>query len=151
MGKVYSSPRSTFENIRHNFFCQLTNLPLNEQSSYQHTGSYTGSCIVQHVYFPLWKQNGCVRTQKVKSCGQRNEECARQWLCNCGWLADQCTSVQFFLFDFINYSTKLHVIIIHLASSPGSNFAYLKDCLKKRSKKLECKLSMTEQKYWDWN
>ena len=51
------------------------------------------------------------------------------------------------LFAFINYSTKLHVIIIHLAGSPGSYVAYLKDCLKKRSKKLECKLSMAEQKY----
>ena len=48
----------------------------------------------------------------------------------------------FILFAFINYSTKLHVIIIHLAGSPGSYFAYLKDCLKKRSKKLECKLSL---------
>ena len=53
-----------------------------------------------------------------------------------------------FLFAFINYSTKLHVIIIvHLAGSPGSYSAYLKDCLKKRSKKLECKLSIAEQKY----
>ena len=59
----------------------------------------------------------------------------------------QFSSVQFILFAFINYSTKLHVIIIHLAGSPGSYFAYLKDCLKKRSKKLECKLSMAEQKY----
>ena len=40
------------------------------------------------------------------------------------------------LFAFINYSTKLPVIIIHLAGSPGSYFAYLKDCLKKSSKKL---------------
>ena len=47
----------------------------------------------------------------------------------------------------MNYSTKLHIIIIHLAGSPGSYFAYLKNCLKKRSKKLECKLSMAEQKY----
>ena len=55
----------------------------------------------------------------------------------------------FFLifFAFINYSTKLKLIIIHLAGSPGSYFAYLKDCLKKRSKKLECKLSVAEQKY----
>ena len=53
----------------------------------------------------------------------------------------------FHLFAFINYRTKLHVIIIHLAGSPGSYVAYLKDCLKKRSKKLECKLSMAEQKY----
>ena len=52
-----------------------------------------------------------------------------------------------FIFAFINYSTKLHVIIMHLAGSPGSYFAYLKDCLKKRNKKLECKLSMAEQKY----
>ena len=61
----------------------------------------------------------------------------------------QFSSVQFILFAFINnyYSPKLHVIIIHLAGSPGSYFAYLKDCLKKRSKKLECKLSMAEQKY----
>ena len=42
------------------------------------------------------------------------------------------SSVQFILFAFINYSTKLHVIIIHLAGSPGSYF----NCLKKRSKKL---------------
>ena len=56
-------------------------------------------------------------------------------------------SFSFILFAFINYSTKLHVIIIHLADSPGSYFAYLKDCVKKRSKKLECKLSMAEQKY----
>ena len=42
-------------------------------------------------------------------------------------------SVQFILFAFVNYSTKLHIIIIHLAGSPGSYFAYLKDCLKKRS------------------
>ena len=45
------------------------------------------------------------------------------------------SSVQFILFAFINYSTKLHIIIIHMAGSPGSYFAYLKDCLKKRSKK----------------
>ena len=60
----------------------------------------------------------------------------------------QFSSVQFILLAFINYSTKLHVIIIHLAGSPGSYFVYLKDCLKKRSKKLDCKLSMAEQKYW---
>ena len=53
----------------------------------------------------------------------------------------------FILFAFINYSTKLQLIIIHLAGSPGSYFAYLKDCLKKKSKKLECKLSVAEQKY----
>ena len=58
-------------------------------------------------------------------------------------------SFSFLFFAFINYSTKLHVIIVHLAGSPGSYFAYLKDCLKKRSKKLECKLSMAEQKYYD--
>ena len=52
-----------------------------------------------------------------------------------------------FLFAFINYNTKLHIVIIHLAGSPGSYFAYLKDCLKKRSKNLEYKLSMAEQKY----
>ena len=52
-----------------------------------------------------------------------------------------------FYFPFINYSTKLQLIMIHLAGSPGSYFAYLKDCLKKRSKKLECKLSIAEQKY----
>ena len=56
-------------------------------------------------------------------------------------------SFSFHLFAFINYSTKLKLIIIHLAGSPGSYFAYLKDCLKKRSKKLECKLSVAEQKY----
>ena len=56
------------------------------------------------------------------------------------------SSVQFILFAFINYSTKLHIVIIHLAGSPRSYFAYLKDCLEKRSKKLECKLSMAEQK-----
>ena len=55
----------------------------------------------------------------------------------------------FFFFAFINYSTKLKLIIIHLAGSPGSYFAYLKDCLKKRSKKLECRLSVAEQKYRD--
>ena len=43
------------------------------------------------------------------------------------------------------------MIIMHLAGSPGSYFAYLKDCLKEWSKKLECTLSMAEQKYWDWN
>ena len=53
----------------------------------------------------------------------------------------------FIYFAFINYSTKLKLIIIHLAGSPGSYFAYLKDCLKKRSKKLECRLSVAEQKY----
>ena len=53
----------------------------------------------------------------------------------------------FIYFAFINYSTKVKLIIIHLAGSPGSYFAYLKDCLKKRSKKLECKLSVAEQKY----
>ena len=35
---------------------------------------------------------------------------------------------------------------MHLAGSPGSYFAYLKDCLKERSRKLECKLSMAETK-----
>ena len=53
----------------------------------------------------------------------------------------------FIYFAFINYCTKLKLIIIHLAGSPGSYFAYLKDCLKKRSKKLECRLSVAEQKY----
>ena len=38
-----------------------------------------------------------------------------------------------------NYNT-------HLAGSPGSYLACLKDCLKKRSKKLECKLSKAEEK-----
>ena len=56
-------------------------------------------------------------------------------------------SFHFIYFAFINYSTKLKLIIIHLAGSPGSYFAYLKDCLKKRSKKLECKLSVAERKY----
>ena len=56
-------------------------------------------------------------------------------------------SFHFIYFAFINYSTKLKLIIIHLAGSPGSYFAYLKDCLKKRSKKLECKLSVAEHKY----
>ena len=27
---------------------------------------------------------------------------------------------QFILFAFINYNTKLHIVIIHLAGSPGS-------------------------------
>ena len=42
------------------------------------------------------------------------------------WLisALQFSSVQFILFAFINYSTELHVIIIHLAGSPESYFAY---------------------------
>ena len=37
---------------------------------------------------------------------------------------------------------------MHLAGSPGSYFAYLKDCLEEWSKnrKLECTLSMAEQK-----
>ena len=30
-------------------------------------------------------------------------------------------------------------------------FAYLKDCFKEWSRKLECKLSLAEQKYWDRN
>ena len=37
---------------------------------------------------------------------------------------------------------------MHLAGSPGSYFAYLKDCLKEWSKKLECTLSMAEQKIY---
>ena len=37
-----------------------------------------------------------------------------------------CSSVQFILFFFINYNTKLHIVIIHLAGSPGSYFAYLR-------------------------
>ena len=42
------------------------------------------------------------------------------------------------------------IIIMHLAGSPASYFAYLKDCLEewsKKKKKLECTLSMAEQKY----
>ena len=39
------------------------------------------------------------------------------------------------------------MIIMYLAGSPGSYFAHLKDCLKEWSKKLECTLSMAEQKY----
>ena len=35
---------------------------------------------------------------------------------------------------------------MHLAGSPGSYFAYLKDCLKEWSRILECKLSMAETK-----
>ena len=37
---------------------------------------------------------------------------------------------------------------MHLAGSPGSYFAYLKDCLEEwsKTKKLECTLSMAEQK-----
>ena len=40
------------------------------------------------------------------------------------------------------------IIIMHLAGSPGSYFAYLKDCLEEwsKKKKLECTLSMAEQK-----
>ena len=38
------------------------------------------------------------------------------------------------------------MIIMHLAGSPGSYFAHLKDCLKEWSKKLECTLFMAEQK-----
>ena len=40
------------------------------------------------------------------------------------------------------------IIIMHLAGSPGSYFAYLKDCLEEwsKNKKLECTLSMAEQK-----
>ena len=40
------------------------------------------------------------------------------------------------------------IIIMHLAGSPGSYFAYLKDCLEEwgRNKKLECTLSMAEKK-----
>ena len=34
------------------------------------------------------------------------------------------SSVQFILFAFINYSTKLHVIIIHLAGSPGAQMCH---------------------------
>ena len=34
---------------------------------------------------------------------------------------------------------------MHLAGSPGRYFAYLEDCLKEWSKKLECTLSMAEQ------
>ena len=39
---------------------------------------------------------------------------------------------------------------MHLTGSPGSYFAYLKDCLEewsKNKKKLECTLSMAEQKF----
>ena len=37
--------------------------------------------------------------------------------------------------------------MMHLAGSPGSYFAlYLKDCLKEWRRKLECALSMAEQK-----
>ena len=75
------------------------------------------------------------------------ESCDNTTHKDCPTKKAQRSSVQFILFAFINYSTKLHVIIIHLAGSPGSYVAYLKDCLKKRSKKLECKLSMAEQKY----
>ena len=41
------------------------------------------------------------------------------------------------------------IIIMHLAGSPGSYFAYLKDCLEEwsKTKKLECTLSMAEQKW----
>ena len=37
---------------------------------------------------------------------------------------------------------------MHLAGSPGSYFSYLKDCLEEwsKNKKLECTLSMAEQK-----
>ena len=41
------------------------------------------------------------------------------------------------------------IIIMHLAGSPGSYFAYWKDCLEewsKNKKKLECTLSIAEQK-----
>ena len=39
------------------------------------------------------------------------------------------------------------IITMHLAGSPGSYFAYLKDCLEEWSKikKLDCTLSMAEQ------
>ena len=36
---------------------------------------------------------------------------------------------------------------MHLAGSQASNFAYLKDYFKEWSKKLQCKLSLAEQKY----
>ena len=40
------------------------------------------------------------------------------------------------------------IIIMHLAGIPGSYFAYLKDCHEEwsKNKKLECTLSMAEQK-----
>ena len=37
------------------------------------------------------------------------------------------------------------MIIMHLAGSPGGYFAFLKDCLKEWSKKLECTLSSTTE------
>ena len=51
------------------------------------------------------------------------------------------------LFAFISSNIILiTILIIYLAGSPGSYFAYLKDCLKEWRKKLECTLSMAEHR-----
>ena len=47
----------------------------------------------------------------------------------------------------MNLILLITMIIMHLAGTSGSYFAYLKDCLKEWSKKLECTLSMAERKY----
>ena len=50
-----------------------------------------------------------------------------------------CISVQFSSFYLpSSIIILITIIIMHLTGSPGSNFAYLKDCFKEWSKKLCC-------------
>ena len=56
-------------------------------------------------------------------------------------------SVQFqFLFAIVKYNAN-HNNNNTLGRQSKKQYAYLKDCFKKWSKKLECKLSLAEQKY----
>ena len=51
-----------------------------------------------------------------------------------------------FLFAIIKYNTNYNNNNT-LGRQSKKQYAYLKDCFKKWSKKLECKLSLAEQKY----
>ena len=56
-------------------------------------------------------------------------------------------SVQFqFLFAIVKYNANYNNNNT-LGRQSKKQYAYLKDCFKKWSKKLECKLSLAEQKY----
>ena len=55
-------------------------------------------------------------------------------------------SVSVFLFAIVKYNINYNNNRA-LGRQSKKQYAYLKDCFKKWSKKLECKLSLAEQKY----
>ena len=61
-------------------------------------------------------------------------------------ITSQAFSVSVFLFAIVKYNINYNNNST-LGRQSKKQYAYLKDCFKKWSKKLECKLSLAEQKY----